>query len=41
LWSAGWNPGLEHGAPVGGSLALVSNDPAQDWASHGMFVRNP
>ncbi len=41
LWSAGWNPGLEHGAPIGGSLALVSNDPAQDWASHGMFVRNP
>jgi hypothetical protein len=41
LWSAGWNPGLEHGAPVGGSLALVSNDAAQEWASHGMFVRNP
>lgn len=41
LWSAGWNPGLEHGAPVGGSLALVSNDQAQEWASQGMFVRNP
>ncbi|MEP6758620.1 MAG: malectin domain-containing carbohydrate-binding protein [Actinomycetota bacterium] len=41
LWSAGWTPGLEHGTPVGGSLVLVSADPAQQWASRGMFVRNP
>ena len=41
LWSASWTPGLEHGTPVGGSLALVSSDPAQQWAARGMFVRNP
>jgi hypothetical protein len=41
LWSAGWNPGLEHGTPVSSSLALVNNDAAQQWASHGMFVLNP
>jgi hypothetical protein len=40
LWTAGWNPGLEHGSPVNGSLALVDNDPSQMWASRGMFVRN-
>jgi hypothetical protein len=41
LWKAGWTPGLEHGSPVGGSLAVVSADPAQQWAARGMFVRNP
>jgi hypothetical protein len=41
LWSAGWNPDLEHGSPVSGSLSLVDNDPAQQWAAHGMFVLNP
>jgi malectin (di-glucose binding ER protein) len=41
LWSAGWNPGLEHGSPVGGSLTLVDSDAAQLWASRGMFVLNP
>ena len=41
LWSAGWTPGLEHGSPVGGSLAPISADPAQQWAARGMFVRNP
>jgi malectin (di-glucose binding ER protein) len=41
LWSAGWNPGLEHGAPVGGSLTLIDDDPAQQWASRGLFVLNP
>jgi malectin (di-glucose binding ER protein) len=41
LWSAGWNRGLEHGTPVGGSLTLVSNDAAQQWACHGMFVLDP
>lgn len=40
LWTAGWNPGLEHGSPVGGSLSLVDNDASQQWASRGMFVRN-
>jgi hypothetical protein len=40
LWSAGWNPGLEHGSPVGGSLHLIDNDPSQMWASRGMYVRN-
>ena len=40
LWTAGWNPGLEHGSPVNGSLTLVDNDPSQMWASRGMFVRN-
>jgi hypothetical protein len=40
LWTAGWNPGLEHGSPINGSLTLVDNDPSQMWASHGMFVRN-
>ena len=41
LWSAGWTPGLERGTPVNGSLSLVSDDPAQLWATRGMFVRNP
>ena len=41
LWSASWTPGLEHGSPVGGSLAPISADPAQQWAARGMFVRNP
>ena len=40
LWTAGWNPGLEHGSPVNGSLTLVDSDPSQMWASRGMFVRN-
>jgi len=40
LWTAGWNPGLEHGSPVNGSLTLVDNDTSQMWASRGMFVRN-
>jgi hypothetical protein len=40
LWTAGWNPGLEHGSPVNGSLTLVDNDQSQMWASRGMFVRN-
>jgi len=39
LWTAGWNPGLEHGSPVG-SPSLVNNDASQLWASRGMFVRN-
>jgi len=41
LWSAGWTPGLEHGSPVDGSLTLISSDPAQQWDTRGMFVRNP
>jgi hypothetical protein len=41
LWSAGWQPGLEHGSPVGGSLTLVDDHAAQQWASRGLFVLNP
>jgi hypothetical protein len=41
LWSADWEPGLEHGTPVSASLALVDDDPSQGWASRGLFVQNP
>lgn len=40
LDAIGWTPGIDHGAPVPGSRALVDASSAQLWTSRGMFVRN-
>ncbi len=40
LYSIDWTAGDAHGSPVIGSQVLIDSNPAQEWASNGMFVLN-